>query len=639
METYKTSDPKYLTLWETFYPRFIEDVSYLTKDVSNEDEQALYRRAIRRYGVRVPLQYFPQIGKALEVSLAMSTKFVAPEEVPDFFFSESGLPKHFSKLWQRLFRHCIGGEDLQYGWYPRFDSRDENNLEAKSLCFEVLILRQFFLAFSKVSDVEPEISVDDEVDSFKKRISSLPKIKASSELISYCRNILGRVLSSDAEPTACVANEDVELCAQLAQWETNPFGCHGPGSVANGEKGSDKWLFDTIAGVDPEIFEYYPRDYNLHDSADSVQKNHRRFGTTVDRTSAVAIVPKDFRGHRIICMEPKELQFPQQGLMRILYGLIQSHYLTRNSINFDSTVRSQNAARYSTNATIDLKDASDLLSNRLCKLVLPGRCYKLLTRYRSSRIDVFGEIIVNRSFATMGSALCFPIETLVFFSICLAAMLIQDKLSVDRIDDARFIKGYVKRGHLHVFGDDIVVDEFYAVAVMRALESCGLLINNKKTCLNGLAREACGSWYFCGSDVRIVRFKRSKLTNLRDWLAVNDQVCAIGPFRRTVHAISLLAEHLCVPPYGHLGFQAKMVEVNGRLTPAARALSKSYRWNSNLQRLEFRMPVSSYTLTPRLTDEEGLYAYFTEQAIRPGFRGDTLSIDWKWVSVDAYSKH
>jgi hypothetical protein len=88
--------------------------------------------------------------------------------------------------------------------------------------------------------------------------------------------------------------------------------------------------------------------------------------------------------------------------------------------------------------------------------------------------------------ATMGSAVCFPIETIVFYSISKAVLQ---------------LFGYT--GDPYVYGDDIIVPTKYAGYVMDVLEAYGFVVNREKSFTNPrLAfRESCGVNGLLGVDV------------------------------------------------------------------------------------------------------------------------------------------
>jgi hypothetical protein len=108
-----------------------------------------------------------------------------------------------------------------------------------------------------------------------------------------------------------------------------------------------------------------------------------------------------------------------------------------------------------------------------------------------------GEILRTKKFAPMGSALCFPVECIIFAAIV--------EYAIDRAGDPP------KRSLYCVYGDDIVVETEYAEGVISALEEFGFTVNRDKsfytiTHLN--FRESCGGEFLFGDDVAPVRIPR-----------------------------------------------------------------------------------------------------------------------------------
>jgi hypothetical protein len=185
----------------------------------------------------------------------------------------------------------------------------------------------------------------------------------------------------------------------ITQYQNEPFGHHGPGAVADSSKGAGKW-------------DYLSEHYTCE-----LFKNHEQLPTrsAADVTdlppSVATFVPKDPTKRRIICMEPKELQFGQQGAARVLTDVLKKSPFTRRAIRLNDQSRNFNLSRDYNFSTIDLSDASDLVSIQLCRLLLPKEVFSFLTRYRSSAIILPDGTLLTRykAMATMGNALCFPI--------------------------------------------------------------------------------------------------------------------------------------------------------------------------------------------------------------------------------------
>lgn len=181
---------------------------------------------------------------------------------------------------------------------------------------------------------------------------------------------------------------------------------------------------------------------------------------------------------------------------------LEMHCITRGRVNFSNQSINRDLALSSSRtkeyATIDLKDASDLVSNSLVEALFPERVNRYLqgTRTRATKLPD-GRVIELRKFAPMGSCLCFPIEAFVFFSISVASLMIYHQLS--RADACRAV---------YVYGDDIIVKTQYVYTVISALEAVGLKVNRDKSYIFSNFRESCGMDAFRGVDVTIARFRK-----------------------------------------------------------------------------------------------------------------------------------
>lgn len=122
---------------------------------------------------------------------------------------------------------------------------------------------------------------------------------------------------------------------------------------------------------------------------------------------------------------------------------------------------------------------------------------------RSTKADVFGHgVMPLAKFASMGSALCFPVEAMVFTTIIF--------LALERKANTRFTRKDVLSfaGQVRVYGDDIIVPVDCVDPVVDLLEAFGLKVNKSKSFWNGKFRESCGGDYYDGTWVTPVRVRR-----------------------------------------------------------------------------------------------------------------------------------
>jgi len=97
-----------------------------------------------------------------------------------------------------------------------------------------------------------------------------------------------------------------------------------------------------------------------------------------------------------------------------------------------------------------------------------------------------GRLIFYEKFASMGNGFTFELETLIFWSLCVATAAYYQ-------EDASKVS---------VYGDDIIVPANIALACIEVLDFCGFKTNKEKSFVFGPFRESCGKDYFEGFPVR-----------------------------------------------------------------------------------------------------------------------------------------
>lgn len=295
----------------------------------------------------------------------------------------------------------------------------------------------------------------------------------------------------------------------------------------------------------------------------------------------VCLVPKDSRGPRIISCEPAEMMFIQQGIMRKLYRILETHRLTSGYVNFsDQTVNRVLACHASKEggaelATLDLSDASDRVSLELVKRVFPTNWFEALEACRSEETVLpNSEVVKLNKFAPMGSSCCFPVEALVFWACAVASI--------------RILIGPRYPAKVYVYGDDIITDSKFFETVVSGLESVGLKVNTNKSYWKGPFRESCGGDYHYGVDVTPVRV-RKYLSKSRTSLATNADLAnlfiAKFGYADAAHLVSVIEqEGDYVYPRSELQLPAVIRHAPG----ASNDVFFRRRYNQNLQRWEYR---------------------------------------------------
>ncbi len=236
-----------------------------------------------------------------------------------------------------------------------------------------------------------------------------------------------------------------------------------------------------------------------------------------ERPVKVVTVPKTLKTPRIIAEEPTCMQYVQQGILQLMREEIRRDDNARNLVMFDSQEPNQLLAKRGSLsgdlATLDLSEASDRVSIVHVK--------DLLARHTVTREAVFASrslkarvprhgVITLAKFASMGSALTFPIESLVFMTVIFVGI----EQALNRpltMQDVRSLYGKVR-----VYGDDIIIPTDYVQPVLGALEAYGFKVNRNKSFWTGKFRESCGSEWYDGVDVSIVRCRTLLPVNRQD---------------------------------------------------------------------------------------------------------------------------
>ena len=295
---------------------------------------------------------------------------------------------------------------------------------------------------------------------------------------------------------------------------------HGPGTTAEGLRGNTKYLFSTWPmRLERELpfSEFGICSIRNQDAED------RLAGLTYllprDETPVkVCFVPKTAKKPRVIAIEPVAMQYMQQAIADWIRPRIETlGRYTAGRVNFSDQSVNSNLARQASidgkHATLDMSDASDRVSCKQVAAMLQSvpsfrRC---VFACRSTRARLpQGKPFALRKFASMGSALCFPIEAMVFFLTIVAGRMV-------RSGKAFSPRGVLKASRgIYVYGDDLVVPADEAPAVASDMEAFGLLINPQKSFWTGKFRESCGKDYYAGVDVTPVYLRHRIPSDRRD---------------------------------------------------------------------------------------------------------------------------
>ena len=228
-----------------------------------------------------------------------------------------------------------------------------------------------------------------------------------------------------------------------------------------------------------------------------------------------ATVPKSALTDRSIAVEPSINVFYQLALGRAIrrclkkavgWDLDHAQEIHRRVAKESSVSREF--------ATLDLSNASDTVCSNLVRLLLPPAWFSQLDDLRSKKTWVKDRWVVLEKFSSMGNGFTFELETLIFAALsCVASRRCGEsgKLGVD----------------VFCFGDDIIVKNGVAKAVVEVLNFCGFSLNESKSFFKDEPfRESCGGDYFDGQAVRPFYLKK-ELNGPQDFIAAANGISAL----------------------------------------------------------------------------------------------------------------
>ncbi len=457
----------------TLHLAALQDVGLLCGVKTLRDEETLITRW-KAEGDSFLTITLPLVSKALERALADRkwTRSLLTE-----FGSAGSLPAFMRGFFTRVF--SASGELL--------DDPDTNSIWA---------LRQVSLLNSKI-----------ERDCTPKRVAAALStyIQTDRELGDHYRKGIPSDIDESYSRMVLHLFGDVfnAIERKIANFELVPR--FGPGSTADRLNMPERWDFEYWPERLEEVFPFWR--YGTY----SGQWREPTIALGSEIPARVTTVPKTQKTPRIIAMEPASIQYAQQALKREFYREIGMSPL-EGVLGFTDQERNQKLAlRASIDeslATLDLSEASDRVHLSMVRRTFSRWPHLMdyLLAARSRTVSVNGDEIVVHKYASMGSALTFPFEAIVFTTI--AAMGLERGGYSTRPRDLP--------GVLSVYGDDIVIPTDTASDVVGLLSAFGLKTNMRKSFWTGKFRESCGKEYYDGHDVTVVRLRADVPTSRRE---------------------------------------------------------------------------------------------------------------------------
>lgn len=370
-------------------------------------------------------------------------------------------------------------------------------------------------------------------------------IAVDANAVSHATADLKAVFSDMFDPVLRDVINDIDSFSVLVN--------HGNGASQEKLLPNTRWKFTQW---DERVEPFFPSRLYAHVNDRHTAIKPIEYITAETRPVRVAFVPKTAKGPRTIAVEPSVRMFIQQGLMRSLTESIERRGLPPRFT--DSTLNQELAREGSLSgslATIDLSSASDSVSSNLVFELTSGRPVfrDALFACRSPRAKLpDGTTLTLNKFASMGSAVCFPIEAMVFAAIAVYAMAPRLASGQVSLPISRDVVGRVT-----VYGDDIIVPTSEYSKVVAALNLFGFRVNEKKSFFKGRFRESCGGDYYAGHQVSYVklrhplRFRTTTAAETVSTVSFRNQLAATGLWPETVTELDHeLVRGLRLFPYG-----------------------------------------------------------------------------------------
>jgi len=307
----------------------------------------------------------------------------------------------------------------------------------------------------------------------------------------------------------------------------------GPGASINA-RGEDFYtkVFDSPLSHTGQLHDLWTRCTNLSASwSEAEDARATCHGFTATEISQYSFVNKNVTVARGICTEPTINMWFQLGAGKLITERLSHHWgiciekTDASTVEYNRCTKSlsaqpERAPQHEANrvlarvgsstgrlATLDLESASDSISLKMLRWLLPRTFLSVLETLRCSSTQLpTGEVVGLNMVSTMGNGYTFPLQTMIFTAVVVA---------VYRYFGIPFVsRGPVESRTLGVFGDDIIVDTSVQRHVVRALELLGFVVNRDKSFVEGPFRESCGADFFNGIPVRGVYIQ--KLRTLQD---------------------------------------------------------------------------------------------------------------------------
>lgn len=393
----------------------------------------------------------------------------------------------------------------------------------------------------------------------------------------------------------------------VALGELNPFELrykHGPGAVADLVGSRYKYQFPTWPAKLDGLFPF--------DWCGATHIDQRDRPSANEPPSRLIAVPKTAKTPRLIAAEPTAHQWCQQAIFRWMDERFRATWIG-DFIDLRDQSKSQTMVRQASLdgrlATVDLSSASDRLSCKVVERAFRGN-YSLLAALHSVRTrwirDDISDVPLYRKikkFAAQGSAVTFPVQSVIFLGLALHSAGWDGRLST--------LRKY--RNKVRVFGDDIILPVHGYARLVSSLTTLGLKANLSKSFWKGRFRESCGSDCFMGYDVTPLKPKSLDATGPEKRLALIDT--ANNLWRKGCWHASKAVEAIAKEIFANLPITGANLGSMSLLSFCGSKVSHlKSKWCTKLHVRKLRI-FAALTKNPRkrIDAKEALLQYFTER--------------------------
>lgn len=417
--------------------------------------------------------------------------------------------------------------------------------------------------------------------------------------------VRGRYSDSESDFATLLIGTARRLCHhRLSSYRTPRRPAHGPGVASN----CSRFRIAKYESLWRDVPASLRRFSEWFVPSPSFAKEFAPMGW--DSVAKLRAVPKDMRGPRLIAPHSVSHMWIQQAVSdRICNILVNDQRWMKiypltgelvSTIQFDEQAYNQGLAVFSSAypqlySTLDLSDASDRVPWSLVQAILPRTVVADLAACRARYIEIDGIKHKVHMHAPMGSACCFPILSLVVWSLCCASILLREPRARSLDVSPASVRS------VYVFGDDVVLPRYSTESVASDLSLVNLRVNKAKSFAGiGGFRESCGYDAYNGTVITPLRLRVDGVSSADDLLSLIAHANALEDngftdtalvcrslIKRCAHEIG--CSHLIGATIDKLYTNSLHFENQESCKAWNLALNVTGRWNRALQRHEIRV--------------------------------------------------